>query len=321
MWPLVLIIVGFQSGQLPFTSPASPEPEYGHALTADDAAGGWIALFDGETTFGWSDAAVENHVLTRGQSTSPIASCEIKGNAAAMGTLTIGDQTVKLAAGPFQQLVKVGTAGPIKLGEGLALKSLAIKPGGLKDVFNRRDLTGWKILTHPRLAEDRQAKWSVEDGALHAVGGPGCVELDGKYGDVVLQVEARMRKKLVNGGVFFRAIAGDFMNGYEAQLFNGCYENDPAKPARYSTGAIDDRQLARRLVSRDEVPLVMTVVAHGPHIATWVNGYQMTDFTDTREKHDNPRQGLRLAPGTIQLQAHDAETDIEFRAVRLREIR
>jgi hypothetical protein len=156
---------------------------------------------------------------------------------------------------------------------------------------------------------------------LHAVGGPGCVELDGKYGDLVLQVEARMRAKLVNGGAFFRSIPGDFMNGYEAQLFNGCYENDPAKPARYSTGAIDDRQLARRLVSRDEVPLVMTVIAVGPHIATWVNGYQMTDFTDTRDNHENPREGLRLEPGTIQLQAHDPETDIEFRRVTIGEIR
>jgi hypothetical protein len=104
-------------------------------------------------------------------------------------------------------------------------------------------------------------------------------------------------------------------------LFNGCYEQDPAQPARYSTGAIDDRQLARRLVSRDLEPLTMTVIAAGPHIATWVNGWQMTDWTDTREKHENPRQGLRLEAGTIQLQAHDPETDIEFRQVKIAELK
>lgn len=305
----------------PFTSPASPQPEYGHALSADEALGGWIALFDGETTFGWSDAAVEVGTLTRGQTTSPFGSCEIKGEATTSGQITIGDQMLKLPAGHFRQLVKVGTAGQIKLGEGLALKALAIKPSGLQDVFNRRDLTGWKVIKHPRLPDERQAKWTVEEGALRAVGGPGAVELEGKYGDLVLQVEARMRNKLVNGGVFFRSIPGDFMNGYEAQLFNGCYESDPARPARYSTGAIDDRQLARRLVSRDHEPLVMTVIAAGEHVATWVNGYQMIDWTDTREKHDNPRQGLRLEPGTIQLQAHDPETDIEFRHVSIGELR
>ncbi|HZL89245.1 MAG TPA: DUF1080 domain-containing protein [Pirellulaceae bacterium] len=321
MLPILLFLLAADLQPLPFTSPSSAVPEYGHALTVDESLDGWIALFDGKTTFGWSEAAVEEETLALGQSTSPFGSCETKGEATSAGQMTIGDQMVKLEAGPFRRLVNVGTAGPIKLGEGLALKSLAIKPGGLKDVFNRRDLTGWTILKHPRLPDDRQAKWTIEEGALHAVGGPGAAELDGKYGDLVLKVEARMRKKLVNGGVFFRSIPGDFMNGYEAQLFNGCYENDPAKPARYSTGAIDDRQLARRLVSRDLEPLVMTIIAAGPHIATWVNGYQMTDWTDTRDKHDNPRDGLRLEPGTIQLQAHDPETDIEFRRVAVGEIK
>jgi hypothetical protein len=108
--------------------------------------------------------------------------------------------------------------------------------------------------------------------------------------------------------------------GYEAQIYNRCEENDPARPARYSTGAIDDRQLARRLVSRDDETFTMTVVAHGPHIATWVNGYPMTDWTDRRAPHENPRQGLRLAPGTLQLQAHDPATDVAFRRIRVGEL-
>jgi hypothetical protein len=60
----------------------------------------------------------------------------------------------------------------------------------------------------------------------------------------------------------------------------------------------------------------MTVIAHGPHIATWVNGFQLTDWTDDRPKHDNPRQGLRIDPGTIQLQDHDSGTDVEFRNIQ-----
>ena len=94
-----------------------------------------------------------------------------------------------------------------------------------------------------------------------------------------------------------------------------------AQPAQYSTGAIDDRQLARRLVSRDLEPFTMTVIAIGPHIATWVNGYQTADWTDTRDKHENPREGLRLEAGTIQLQAHDPQTDLEFRRISIAEIK
>src|SRR5262245_52684712 len=114
LWSLVLACCS--ADPAPFTTAASPQPEYGHGLTADEARDGWIALFDGETTFGWHDAAVADKTLTRGQTTSPFHSCEFKGEAASAGKLTIGDQTVKLDAGPFRQLIKVGDAGPIKLG-------------------------------------------------------------------------------------------------------------------------------------------------------------------------------------------------------------
>jgi hypothetical protein len=320
MWSLLFLLLAADPESKPFTSPADPTPEYGHGLTADLARDGWIALFDGQTTFGWRDAKAESGVLRSGETTSPFASCELAGETAAKGRLQIGDQAVDLPAGSFKLSLRLKTPAVLRLDSGAAVKTLLLKPSGLKPVLNGRDLADWKIIKHPQLAENRQAKWSVEEGVLHAVGGPGALELEGRYGDLVLQVEARMRAKLVNGGVFFRSIPGDFMNGYEAQLFNGCYDQDPAKPARYSTGAIDDRQLARRLVSRDEIPLTMTIVAVGPHIATWVNGWQMTDWLDERAKHENPREGLRLEPGTIQLQAHDAETDIEFRRVLIAEL-
>lgn len=102
------------------------------------------------------------------------------------------------------------------------------------------------------------------------------------------------------------------------QLYNRCHDGDVAKPWTWATGAIDDRQNARRLVSRDGAWFVQTVIAQGPHLATWVNGYQTVAWTDTRPKHENARQGLRLEPGVIQLQAHDAGTNIEFRKIAAR---
>ena len=46
----------------------------------------------------------------------------------------------------------------------------------------------------------------------------------------------------------------------------------------------------------------------------------MTNWTDDRPPHDNPREGKRLAPGTLQLQAHDPKTDVEFSNIRIREL-
>lgn len=311
---ICLVLLAAEPKQ-PFTSPASPAAEYGHGLTAKQALAGWISLFDGKTTYGWTDAKCHSGALSGGRTTSSFVNFEIQGEAQTAGELLVGDKSEKLTPGKFQLKFKLAQPAPIRLGEGLALTQLTLKPLGLKSKFNGEDFTGLTVLKHPRRPAEEQAKWVVEDGYLRAVGGPGAVELAGHYGDLVLRVEVRTRHPLVNGGVFVRSIPGDFMNGYEAQLFNACYDQDPDKPARYSTGAIDDRMLARRLVSRDEELFVMTVIAQGPHISTWVNGYQTVDWTDTRELHDNPRQGLRLKPGSIQLQAHDSETDIEFRRV------
>jgi hypothetical protein len=152
---------------------------------------------------------------------------------------------------------------------------------------------------------------------LRAVGGPGCVQLTGEYDDFVLQLTVRVRRPLANAGVFFRCMPGVFLDGYEAQIFNGCYDHDPAQPAKYATGAIDDRQNARRLISRDGEPFSMTIIAVGPHIATWVNGAQVIDWTDERTPDVNARKGLRLEAGPIQLQAHDKNTDVEFRDIRI----
>ena len=62
----------------------------------------------------------------------------------------------------------------------------------------------------------------------------------------------------------------------------------------------------------------MTLHADGPHMAVWVNGYQVSDWTDDAQaRHDNPRKGLRLEAGTIQLQGHDPTTDLSFRNLRI----
>ena len=64
----------------------------------------------------------------------------------------------------------------------------------------------------------------------------------------------------------------------------------------------------------------MTIHADGPHMAVWVNGYQVSDWTDRRKPDPNPRKGLRLEPGTIMLQGHDPTTDLSFRNLRIAEM-
>ncbi|MCH7725455.1 MAG: DUF1080 domain-containing protein [Planctomycetes bacterium] len=300
----------------PWTSPSSPEAEFGHGLTENQARNGWISLFDGKSDFGWLGSKIENGKLEGGKTTTHFGSWQLSGHAVRGGKLMVGGIEFTVLKGDFRLGLNWDASGPLKLGE-VAVSRLILRPLGMKSVFNNKDLEGWQIIRRTNVPKERQTKWEVVGGLITAVGGPGALELQQQFGDLVLQIDVRTRDKLVNGGLFFRAIPGDFMNGYEAQIFNACYDHDPAQPVRYSTGGIDDRQLARRLVSRDKQKFTMTVIAHGPHIATWVNGFQMTDWTDKRQPHENPRRGLRTKPGTIQLQAHDPGTDLEFSNIRV----
>jgi len=193
-------------------------------------------------------------------------------------------------------------------------RNVKLKPLGLKPIFNGKDLAGWK--TYPQM----KSKFTVNDkGELNVKDGRGQLETTGKYGDFVMQLDCFANGKQLNSGVFFRCIPGETMNGYECQIHNGYKDNDRTKPVDCGTGGFYRRQNARAVVADDFQWFTMTLAADGPHMAAWVNGYPVSDWTDTRGPHENPRQGLRTKAGTIMLQGHDPTTDLSFRKLRIAE--
>jgi hypothetical protein len=196
----------------------------------------------------------------------------------------------------------------------IAFRNVKLKPLGLKPLFNGRDLSGWKNFP------GKQSKFDVVDGEISVLDGPGTLESESQFANFVLQMEAKTNGPGLNSGVFFRSIPGEYNNGYESQIQNAVHDNDPAKPVDCGTGGIFRRQNARRVVASDGHWFAKTIIADGPHMAVWVNGFQVSDWTDERAADDNPRKGLRLKPGTLQLQGHDPTTDIRFRALRAIEL-
>ncbi|MGE0757935.1 MAG: family 16 glycoside hydrolase [Pirellulaceae bacterium] len=291
--------------------------ERGHGLTEQAAREGWVSLFDGESSFGWTGGSVDAAGITGAATTTPWGKCRIVAEVTAGGELRHGDTVHALAPGTHE-LILDGAPASVELQSGLRVRQLQALPLELTPLLNGRDMTGWQRIDRQTLPDSARPKWTVADGKLVVAGGPGALEYTGqRYADFVLQVDVRTLVRHANGGLFVRSIPGDFMNGYEVQIYHRAMDGDAAHPARYSTGAIDDRQMARRLVSRDLLPCKITVVARGNHLATWVNGAQQTDWTDARMADDNPRLGLRTAPGTLQLQAHDPGTALEFSDVRI----
>jgi len=195
-------------------------------------------------------------------------------------------------------------------------KNLKLKPLGLAPLFNGKDLAGWK--NHP----DSKSTFTVNDkGEINVTStGRGAIESDKQFGDFVLQMDAISHAPSLNSGLFFRCIPGEFNNGYESQIHNGIKNGNRAEPADFGTGAIYRRIPARLVVPNDKEWFTKTIVADGPHISVWVNGYQVTDWTDDRKPDKNPRNGVRTEAGTLQLQGHDPTTNLSFRDIKAREL-
>lgn len=377
---LCLILAGTSAAQKPNT------------LTPEELADGWILLFDGESFFGWNQAAkidwkVQDGTLvaTSGDvgllcTTSEFADYELTVDfRAAKGCnsgvflrtspspkkpggdcyeLNIAPPDNPFPTGSFVAMHKVEGAGetdgwrtfhvqaigghftvkldgkqvldftdPQPLGRGyiglqhnqgkIEFRNVKLKPLGLKSIFNGKDLSGWKVFE----GDKQKSDWSVTDaGELHVKNGPGQLESEGKYADFVLQVEVKTNGEHLNSGIFFRSIPGEWWNGYESQIQNGYKDGDRTKPADFGTGGFYRRQPARKVVADDFKWFYKTVVVKGPRMAGWVNGYQVSDWIDTRKPDNNPRKGLRTEAGTLILQGHDPTTDILFRNLRVAEM-
>jgi hypothetical protein len=265
----------------------------------------------------------------------------VEGNVTSTSFQTVGDNFPGLVGGFATATKSVGATPPpppkpghIALsGNGVVFRSIKLRPSNGKSLFNGKDLTGWKAFEgdKPKV----QSKFSVSpEGWLTIKNGPGDLQTEGQWADFIFQGECRTNGKNLNSGVFFRCRPGEYQQGYEAQIHNGSGETlkkynvmdyDPkthelkerrtveSKAVDYGTGAIYNRIPASRMVAKDGEWFELTIVAQGNHIATWVDGVQVVDWTDNRPQGDNARNGCRLEKGPISLQGHDPTTDLNFR--------
>jgi hypothetical protein len=211
--------------------------------------------------------------------------------------------------------IQIGHIGLQSREGAVSFRDVRLRPIGMTALFNGKDLRGFST--------DRAEKSIFQvtpDGALRLTNGPGQIETAGDFTNFVLQLECKVESEGSNSGIFFRTLRQGHWVGYESQIQNGFKDGDRTKPKDFGTGGIYRRQPARRIVAGDHEWFTNTVVAEGPHMAVWVNGYQVSDWTDTRPPKENAREGRRDAGGAIALQGHDATTDFLFRNIRAVEL-
>ena len=265
-------------------------------LSEKELQEGVVRLFDGISTFGWKgNTKLENGklLLPSKPEDSPFWFFDIYNRLNTASAVWVENTELSPEKAVVQQL-----------------------PSQMTLLFDGKTLTGWTLRG--------KAVAVVEDGAIRLTNGSGSLESKGKYGDFVLQLEyltpVRPDGKGINSGVFFRCIPGETMDGYECQILNNPSEVDYEKFIGTDTGGLFRRQVGRNVGPKDGEWNYLTIAAQGARMATWVNGIQVTDWTDEREPDNNPRRGLRTEAGTIQFQGHDPGTEILFRNIRIREL-
>ena len=182
---------------------------------------------------------------------------------------------------------------------------------GFVQLFNGKDLTGWK--THP----DDKARWSVQDGAIVGEGPAGHLFSErGDFENFIYRAEAKINDK-GNSGQYFRAtFAKAFPPGYEAQI-NSSHGDKIRTGSLYPDGrdgytAEEKKKLLvlEQLVKPDEW-FTQEVTAIGNHIVIKVNGKVTVDFTDEKNRHTK---------GHFAFQQHNEGSVVTVRKVEVKEL-
>lgn len=187
---------------------------------------------------------------------------------------------------------------------------------GWIDLFNGKDLTGWKILP------EQPGGWSVEDGYLtgRSNGANHLISVADDYVDFHLRAECRTNR-YGNGGIYFRSdgtlnSAGPnkplYGKGYEAQIiheFPGSTE--------FLTGALrssSGNHLAKVptcSIGPNEW-FILEIIAQGDHLIVKVNGQE------TANLRSEEFQGGHVILQVMQDAITPTESLVQFRSIQIR---
>jgi hypothetical protein len=199
-----------------------------------------------------------------------------------------------------------------------AYKDVYVRPLKFRPLLRKEDTLGWEVVPGSK------SRFELRDGLMHVADGPGFLQTTETFADFALKVDVRINGDGLNSGVFFRALPGTEeapSHGYEMQLHNGTKNGDRTQPADSGTGAIFRRVPARYVVANDKEFFTAVLIAQKDRFASWVNGYQVVNWQDTRADNENPREGRKLGAGHLSLQGHDPTTDLDFRSVDVHEFK
>jgi hypothetical protein len=207
------------------------------------------------------------------------------------------------------------------------------KDSGWVQLFNGKDLTGWKL--HPRpskgivkvIPKEKDGKliayegelkdgkvvplWRVEDGILIGSGPASHLFSErGDYKNFAYRVEAMINDH-GNSGQYFRTKFGPgFPQGYEAQI--NATHGDPIKTGSLYLPRVKEVQVRDTAPHKPDEWFTQEVIAVGPLIVIKVNGKTTVAYLDPKNRYKE---------GHFALQGHDPGTVVKFRKIEVKELK
>ncbi|MFT6107852.1 MAG: hypothetical protein ACJA2W_000761, partial [Planctomycetota bacterium] len=184
--------------------------------------------------------------------------------------------------------------------------------GGFAELFNGKDLSGWKVNESPESVR-------VQDGALVVQGNRAHAFYDGpvyQHDFKNFEMRALIRtKEKANSGMYFHTKfqeSGWPELGYEVQVNNS--QSDWRR-----TGGLYGIDDVKEAPAEDNKWFVMTVRVTGKHTTVSVDGKQLVDYTEPEGVERIPQFAGRLINrGTFALQAHDPGSEVWYKSISVR---
>jgi hypothetical protein len=200
----------------------------------------------------------------------------------------------------------------------ILLSLSSITPGqstteaGFKSIFDGKSFNGWKM------ANENQNSWTIKDGAIVAQGEKSHLYYVGDnkpLTDFELMIDV-MTEPGSNGGIYFHTLYQETdwpKKGYEVQV------NQTHKDWR-KTGSLYGVQDVKEQLVKDNEWYTYHIIVKGKHITIKINDKVAVDWDEPADRKPGTDFTRILDKGTIALQAHDPNSTVRYKNIRIKRL-
>ncbi|WP_417394854.1 3-keto-disaccharide hydrolase [Gimesia chilikensis] len=178
----------------------------------------------------------------------------------------------------------------------------AASADGWVDLFNGKDLTGWKI------AEG--GPFEVKDGVIVVTGKRSHLFTEEEFKNFEFKADVKTTPGS-NSGIFFHTKfqeEGWPTQGYESQV--NVSHKDPVK-----TGSLYNRVKLFKTPAKDNEWWTQHIIVKGRHVIVKINDETVIDYTEPEGATGSPSLGDK---GSFAIQAHDPKSVVYYKNIKVK---